>query len=199
MSITLIKTNSFTYKEYEEVVSEYAAYGKTSGPATHEHISATKLNAQRMKRITHQCQINNELTDLVTGIKRPLQWIVIAETWCGDGAQNIPVLAKMAELNPLIEKRVILRDENPEYMDMFLTNGARSIPKLICTDKISGEVIGTWGPRPARIQQMVVDYKKEFPGVPHDEFVRNLHTWYAKDKTISLQEEFINVLKQWKI
>lgn len=199
MSTTLIKNHSLTYKEYEEFVSECAACGKTSGPSTPEHIAATKLNAQRMRRITQQCEINEELKKIISAIKRPVQWVIIAETWCGDGAQNIPALAKMAELNSLIEMKIILRDENPEYMDLFLTNGSRAIPKLICTDKISGETAGIWGPRPARIQQMVVDYKKQFPGVPHDEFVKNLHTWYAKDKTASLQAEFIDVLKQWKI
>ncbi|MGZ3862106.1 MAG: thioredoxin family protein [Bacteroidia bacterium] len=196
---TLIKTHSFTYKEFAGLMDEYAASGKTSGASTPEHISATKLNAQRMQRISKQCEINDDLKNLLQGIKQPLQWIIIAETWCGDGAQNIPVLAKMAELNPLIELRIIFRDENPEYMEIFLTNGSKAIPKLICADKISGETIGTWGPRPARIRQMALDYKKEFPEVAHDEFVRNLHTWYAKDKTISLQEEFIEILKGWKI
>jgi hypothetical protein len=75
-------------------------------------------------------------------------------------------------------------------MDAFLTNGSRSIPKLIIINKESNEVVESWGPRPQAIQNMVINFKKEFPNADHDELVKNLHLWYARDKTNAIQDEF---------
>jgi hypothetical protein len=52
-----------------------------------------------------------------------------------------------------------------------------------------------WGPRPKAIQEMVSAYKQEFPNATHDEFVQQLHLWYARDKTNAIQNEFKELLK----
>ena len=63
--------------------------------------------------------------------------LVIAEDWCGDASNTVPIIAKLAARLPGLELRVILRDENPEVMDQYLTNGARSIPIVIALDEDS--------------------------------------------------------------
>ncbi len=80
-------------------------------------------------------------------------------------------------------------------MDAYLTNGSRSVPKLICIDKSNNQEIGTWGARPSEIQKMAVNYEKENPEATHDEFVNNLHLWYAKDQTTAIQDDFIELLQ----
>ena len=69
--------------------------------------------------------------------------MVISEGWCGDAAQILPVINKMALVSNKIEFRIVLRDENPALMDAFLTNGGKAIPKVIMIDNESGEVINT--------------------------------------------------------
>ncbi len=64
----------------------------------------------------------------------PRHLLVLAEDWCGDASNTIPVLAKVAEQVPGLELRVLRRDEHPEVMDRYLTNGARSIPIVIALD-----------------------------------------------------------------
>lgn len=183
----------YTYQEYKELVVSLADRKKTSGEQTPEHIDATIINAQRMKRIDKQCNITDELKEVIQSISKKYTWLLIAETWCGDGAQCIPVIAKIADLNLNIELKIILRDENPSIIDIFLTNGSRSIPKLVFIH--NEQVLGTWGARPKAIQKMVLDFKQSFPDATHDEFVTNLHLWYARDKTQAIQNEFIEVLK----
>lgn len=121
----------------------------------------------------------------------------MAETWCGDGAQNIPIIAKIAATSPNIKLTILFRDENPDIMNAYLTNGSKSIPKLICKDAQTKQDIGTWGPRPSDIQQMVLQFKSENPTASHEEFVKNLHLWYAKDKGVSIQKDFATLLPQW--
>ena len=190
--------NSFSYEGYKSMVIAYAENGQTSGKESlPERIEATKINAQRMKRIDKQVVISNEIQEAMGSINERWTWLVLAESWCGDGAQNIPVIAKIAGLSPNVELKILLRDENHELMEAYLTNGSRCIPKLICINSETKEEIGTWGPRPLRIQQMVKEYKAQNPDVPHDEFVRNIHLWYAQDKGESLQNCFEQLLCDW--
>lgn len=192
-------SKSFSYDDYKNLVIEYSEKNRTTGnEQLPERIEATKINAQRMKRIDKQVQVNENITSLIKKLNTKWEWIVIAESWCGDGAQNIPVIAKIASLSPdKIELKLILRDENPEIMEAYLTNGSRSIPKLICIHSETKEEIGTWGPRPAKIKEMVAEFKAQYPNVPHDEFVKKLHLWYAKDRGESLQKDFEELLYQW--
>lgn len=190
--------NARDYATYKELVAQCANTKTTTG-SEHlpERIEATILNAQRMKRIDKQLAVDERIKKEVEKLKNKWSWIVLAESWCGDGAQNIPVIAKIASLFPNIDLKIILRDEHPELMDQYLTNGSKSIPKLICFDRETDEEIGTWGPRPTSIQQMVLEYKKQNPGVSHDEFVKNLHTWYAKDNGKSMQEDLLKLIPKW--
>ncbi len=189
---------SFSYNDYKKIVFELAEKKSSSSELTEERIGATLINAQRIKRIDKQCEINSELSNQIKSISEIHTWIVISESWCGDGAQCIPVIAKMAEQNSNIDLKLVFRDENIDLIDSFLTNGARAVPKLICINNNTNTVIGTWGPRPKSIQAMVSDFKKNNPDVTHDDFVKNLHLWYAKDKTNAIQEEFSEIIQEWK-
>lgn len=150
-----------------------------------------------MKRLDKQIEVSPAVAEALKKNDSKWIWILIAESWCGDGAQNAPVIAKIAEASANIDLKVILRDDNPEIMDAFLTGGSRSIPKLICVNSETQEVIGNWGPRPHKIQQMVKEYKTQHPNASHDEFVKNLHLWYAKDKGESLQNDFAQLITRW--
>ena len=189
------QANTYKYETYKEIVFRLADEGKNSGTIDEERIAATLINKQRIKRIDKQCVLQDELAQLIAAIKTKLTWFVLTESWCGDGAQCIPVLAKMAAVNPNIEMHLLFRDEHPAIMDAYLTNGSRSIPKLIIVDQASGKELQQWGPRPKAIQEMVSAYKQEFPNATHDEFVQQLHLWYARDKTNAIQNEFKELLK----
>jgi hypothetical protein len=196
-TIVDIAKNPYTYHAYKDLIAELVAKESNSGEVTPERIIATKINAQRIKRIDRQFEAGNEIKNILKQQKKEWLWIVLVESWCGDAAQNIPVIAKIAEQSPKIELKLILRDENPEIMDAYLTNNSRSIPKLICIDKESGEEVGTWGPRPKEIQALMEKFKKLNPDVSHSDFIAFLHTLYTREKGNSLQKEFANLLKAW--
>lgn len=187
---------AYSYAQYKDIVFDYASERKTSGEQLEERIAATFINAQRIKRIDKQCIINENLSLITKNISKKHKWILIVESWCGDGAQCVPVISKIANLNSNIKLEVIFRDDNLEVMDCFLTNGSRSIPKLICINDSDDTIVATWGPRPKAIQDKVVEFKKSFPEATHDELVKNIHLWYAQDKTKSIQDEFLELLNK---
>jgi hypothetical protein len=110
------------------------------------------------------------------GVERKL--LVIAEDWCGDASNTVPIVAKLAESVPGLELRVILRDTNPDVMDQYLTNGARSIPIVIA---LAGnfQELGHWGPRPTELQAWVMANRGT---VPKAELYPQVRKWYARDR-----------------
>ena len=149
-----------------------------------------------MKRVYKSTVLSESVIEAARSVEEALYWLVITEGWCGDAAQNIPVIAKIAENAPNIELRLILRDEHPEVMDAYLTNQARSIPKLICVRKNDLEEVGLWGPRPEPFQRAVMEYK-ENPTMPYAAFQEELHRKYYNDGGNTLQEEFVALIRQW--
>lgn len=150
------------------------------------------LNATRIKRLDRTQKIPQEVQNKIKAISRKLYWIVLTEGWCGDAAQSVPILNKLQELNPNIEMKLILRDQNLELMDCYLTNGGRSIPKLIVYDPTVEKVLGTWGPRPTEATKLMTDYKAAH-GVIDDEVKLQLQQWYNKDKGNGLMVDIINL------
>jgi hypothetical protein len=104
--------------------------------------------------------------------------LVIAEDWCGDASNTVPIIAKFAESVPGLELRIIMRDANPEVMDQYLTNGARSIPIVIALDE-SFQEIGHWGPRPTELQSWVMANRGT---MPKTELYPQVRKWYARDR-----------------
>ena len=101
----------------------------------------------------------------------------------------------MAELNDNIDVKVVLRDENPDLIDAFLTNGGRAIPKVIMIDDATGEVLNTFGPRPSEATNLVNRFKAENGGLT-PEFKEDLQHWYNKDKGQNIIKDVTKILKE---
>lgn len=186
--------NSYNYQEFKDLTSSLIAEGKSTGHEQSEALTNySLLNDKRMKRLDKTIKISEETIAEIKEIKEPQTWLVITESWCGDAAQNIPVIHKIAKTNPLINFKLVLRDDNEDLMNQFLTNGGKAIPKLIALDN-QKNVINTWGPRPTIATKMVVDYKAKNGSLDAD-FKKELQVWYNKDKGLSVQDDFVKLAK----
>ena len=189
---------ALSYKAYKQIVESLIEQGKTSGDdQSRKRIDFTKLNAQRVSRIEKTVNILPELQTLLKNLKRKYVWVVLSESWCGDAAQNLPIMNMIAELSDNIDLKIIFRDENLDIMDSYLTNGGRSIPKLISINPQNMKEYGTWGPRPQAPQVMMMEYKKN-KDQSYQDVQKEIQLWYARDKGQSLQREFINLLMMWE-
>lgn len=187
---------SMSFANYVELIDGLLLEGKTTGPnQSEELLHYAKLNRQRMRRLEATAAVSEKLKASVALNGRKMIWLVITEGWCGDAAQNIPIIEKIAAESVNIETRYILRDENLELMDRFLTNGGRSIPKLVALDAKSYKVLGTWGPRPAAAQARFDELKSQ--GADKEAMMESLQRWYNADKNGSIQAEFEVLLGEW--
>lgn len=179
---------SMSYQEYRILIDSLMDQNKTTGENHSEAmLNYTNMNLTRMKKWDKRYFPSEEVNGAIKE-KSKETWLLITEAWCGDAAHSVPVLSKLSDENPNIDLRIVLRDENLDLMDLYLTNGGRSIPKLIRLDADKVE-IDNWGPRPKAAQEIVVNAKKN--GVDYSEYVKNLQVWYARDKGKSLEEEIL--------
>ncbi|WP_041650368.1 thioredoxin family protein [Marivirga tractuosa] len=184
------------YPSYRSLIKSLLAENKTTGTNHSEAMIAyTKMNDQRMNRWDKKLLLENELIDNLKSLPKS-KWLVITEAWCGDAAQNIPFIAKLASENPKIDLRFIMRDEHPEIMDQYLTNGAKSIPILVMMDE-NFQDLAVWGPRPEPVQKMVMA-AKEKPDLDQPKFIESIHKWYAVDKSQTISNEFKQLLNTMK-
>lgn len=185
---------SISYQAYRELVAQMATDNRSSGlDITEATIKFTKLNDRRMKRWDKTLKISNKDHTRIKSFDQPVTWLVISESWCGDSAHVLPVLNKIAETNKHIDLKIVFRDKNPELMNMFLTYGNTAIPKLIILDKISGEVLTTYGPRPSEateyVNRFIAMYGKLTP-----EFKEDLQHWYNNNKGQKIIEDIVEIL-----
>jgi hypothetical protein len=147
-----------------------------------------------MHRLDKTIGVTPEAKLVLENLSKEYIWLVLAESWCGDAAQVVPVIHKMAEVTSKIDLRIVLRDENEELMNLFLTNGTKSIPKLIIIEKETGVVVGDFGPRPVQAKQLIVDYKAAH-GVVDETAKIELQKWYLADKGVAIQNEITTLLR----
>lgn len=187
----------YNYTEFLNFVVDLVDKNETSGlEQTDEHKSYTQLNLKRMERWNKTIVLDEELKTLLTQLKYKQTWVLITETWCGDSAQILPTIAKISEYaSSKIDLKIILRDENPEWMNSYLTNGSRSIPKLISFNE-NGDELFQWGPRPQTAVSIFKKWKSNPNTISKEDFHLELHTWYAKDKGKELQMEILSLLLQ---
>jgi thiol-disulfide isomerase/thioredoxin len=183
-----------TYSDYRTLVTNLVEENSTTGNEKTEALANyTMLNDRRMKRWDKTVKISDGTMTQIEDFNKKITWLVITESWCGDAAHVMPVINKVAELNDNIDYIVVLRDENDELMNQFLTNGGKAIPKLIMIDNETNEVVNTYGPRPSVATELVNDYKAEH-GTLTPEFKEDLQRWYNKDKGQSALEDLVSLL-----
>lgn len=152
----------------------------------------TTLNLRRMNRVLKTHPVEETLATKLKAISAKQHWMLITEGWCGDSAQSSPEFHKMSLLNKNIELRVVERDTFPEVMDLYLTNGKKSIPILVVFDEEWNQLF-KWGARPVALQTRIDELIAA--NTPKEVWMEEIHLWYAKNRGQELYKE-LNSLMQ---
>lgn len=157
----------------------------------------TESNLQRTNLVLDKMVLNQKLYNALSDLQEEWVWLVISEPWCGDASWGMTALHLIASATDKIELKILLRDEYPQIIAAYQTNGGNAIPKLVCLRKHDMAELGTWGPRPQILQHMVNAMKAD-PSIDFKENVRRLHAWYEEDMTGSIQDEILDLVREWK-
>jgi len=190
-------TKAQNYDAYLELVKRLVAEGKSTGPNQTEELAYyTGLNLVRMERINKVFSFTEELTAAIQKLNNNYRFVVLTEAWCGDAAQIVPVFNQIEKASQgKITLKLLLRDENLDLMDQHLTNGARSIPKLIVYNE-KEEVVATWGPRPQVLSEYMQQLKAENKDLELTKMIEKIQLWYSKDRTLSTQKEIADLIEK---
>ncbi len=189
-----VKAKGITYPAYLDLMAKQAGT-PTEGmtPEETQKVEFTKLNLHRSGRIERTWKPSDDLVGRLVEIESSQLWMVLTEPWCGDSAQCIPAIATLARMSDMVDLRLVLRDENPLIMDNFLTDGKRSVPRLVIFNS-AGKVLGQWGPRPVEAQAAFD--KAKAAGLEKPQIMEKLHLWYGRDRGQALDRELTKLLDE---
>lgn len=182
----------YSYSDYlrkiEDQLFDLNQSGDISGYAKYY-----SMNLKRIERLDKTFELTDEQKSELNSVKNNFKLLVISEGWCGDAAQTMPIVNVM--MNHLgVEQRIVLRDENPELMNEYLTDGAKSIPIYIGINSEGNELFH-FGPRPEKGMEMLAEHKANPEIYTSDEFHKDLQVWYNHDKGESTFRELLNIIQ----
>lgn len=198
--LQVILEDAYTYESYRDLLQDSVQDDATPLYDDAQLMDYTKLNLKRIERVEKTTPLSQEVRDAAGQLTRDVVWLVLTEGWCGDAAHSLPIIADIASECPQIDLKIVMRDEHPQLMDQYLTNGSRSIPKLIALDPQTFETLGTWGPRPAPLQAQMSEWMKKLDGKDDgkgkDDIVEDVQKWYNGDKGKHIMKELAGLLKK---
>ena len=191
---TEITKNTATWEDYLSVFEHLLNSDNPPAPYTNPaYLNYVKLNHSRQKRWLKTGVLTQDIIAEVKKINGVQTWNIITELWCGDAAHSIPFLKLISEHNPLITVKIVWRDTPPFLIEDYLTNGGKSVPKLVVRDADENDLF-TWGPRPEPCQQIYLEMKEK--NAPFEEQKVALQNCYNTDKGETIQKELLELLRK---
>ena len=182
-NLTQYWEKAISFDAYMEHIKETIA-----NPVNADYTEYYVLNARRIERLLKTYKADELQKEAFAAKNFKGKFLIITEGWCGDAAQSLPVIHQF--FND-VEIRYILRDTHPDLMDMFLTNGSKSIPIVIILDE-QNNALGHWGPRPEFGNELLRRFKEHEATYPKEQFMQDVQTAYNKDKGHSIIAEVLD-------
>ena len=186
--------NGLSYEEYLsrwECEQDAEPSGDMS-PKERKMLHYKKYNFERTQAVHRAYTPSDELRSALDDLDEPQLWMVLTEPWCGDSAYNLPVIAEADAVSEAVTLRILYRDENLDIMDQYLTDGGRSIPKLVAFDEEGNEQF-TWGPRPEPVRAAREALLDE--GIEGVELIQRLIEQYEDGKWNTVDTELAELLR----
>lgn len=166
-------------------------YGSHSVYEREKTMQHTKVNLSLLQNVLETISLEKKLYNSLSKIGKQ-EWLFITEPWCGAGSFVLPLFHAISMAQSNINFTIYLRDENESLMVQALTNGSKSIPKLLVLNELD-EILRTWGPRPKAA--LALESKLKAENKSNSEINESLIEWYLNDKTMATQEEILQLIK----
>jgi len=154
--------------------------------------SGTQQQQGDWRQIYDQARITDAQRQLVGSFTRQMKVIGVSGIWCGDCAQQCPLIARIAQANPeAIDLRWLDRDEHMDLQARITINGGHRVPVLIfCAEDY--ELVCWYGDRTlSRYRAMAhrqLAAACPLPGAPvgDDELAQTLGDWLDQFERVEL-------------
>lgn len=109
----------------------------------------------------------------IAQMNEKLHVLCIAENWCIDCANGVPIIAMLAAMFSNWDFRIISRDNyRKEFVPLYTTIGRNKIPVILFADEDGDEII-RWVERPTQSYQLLSMLKNQ--DLPKEDFIKKYH------------------------
>lgn len=125
-----------------------------------EYVAQMTQNRERYQENFEATEITQQDRERFGG--QPLRFLVLTEDFCGDSAQFVPPLGKLAHELDNVDIRVLLRDQHHELAENYRrADGYQAIPVIIMLDE-DGNELGYLVERPNRVNEQMAAETRRF-------------------------------------
>ncbi len=158
-------------------------------PDERKYFFYSKYNWERQQAVSERFKPSDAFREAVSALPQGARLLYLTEDWCIDSAYSFPVIDSIPDLGSDITLEIYVRDENLELMDRYLTNGGRSVPKLIVRDS-AGNDLCTWGPKARKL----VSHRKQLQeeGADGPALVQATSDWYENAGWLEIERELVH-------
>jgi len=111
-------------------------------------------NQQKMRASLESFVVEAPYEAFLRAVEKPVFVLALAKDWCPDVVRHVPVLATLEDACPSLSVRYFTRNDHPEILSRFLTNGGEAVPKFKFFNMDFVEC-GTWGPMPSSCREII--------------------------------------------
>lgn len=161
-------------------------------PTLDEFVAMPIQNAELWRTTTRLARLAPDAEVRARSLVSPARLLVLLEDWCGDAMYTMPFLQRIVDANPLLEMRVLQRDQHETLMASHMSGTARSVPVVMLFDA-DGIERAWWGPRPSPLQEWMLR-----DGLTMEKPLRykGVRTWYARDRGVTTVDELLTMLER---
>ena len=164
-----------------------------NGISYEEYIKESKKYREKMNNslLIGQKVVQKLSYDQISRMNEKLHVLCIAENWCIDCANGVPIIAMLADMNPNWDFLVVSRDHfRKEFETFYTTAGRKKIPVIIFADE-DGDEIMRWIEKPTRSYQLLGILRDQ--NLPKEEFIQKYNETLEFQPPI-VSEEILNEL-----
>lgn len=163
-----------------------------SGQDYRTFLAEAKQRREMWVRHSEQAVVAPDVLATARGLMGKWRILVVAVDGCSDSANTIPYIAKLVELVPSLEMRIVAPGPGTAVMEAHRTpDGRAATPTLVVLDT-DGNDIGCLVERPSALQQLAVNARA---AGTIDAFARDKQKWYDADAGASVVREMVAVLQ----
>jgi hypothetical protein len=188
LETVLNNSKGLSLSEYENIISQVVDRKSTIVYAEDMHPYIVKNN-ELDSFIQSNISINKKFFNAFQ--KSTISSVhLITEAWCLDACIILSLLRSIHIIKPEIDIKIYPRDKNEELMNLYLSNGSKSIPIIFALDASHKEIF-RWGPRSQKAKEILEPVKEETYGVKS----KVLSDFYKKELTENIQLEWLDLIK----
>ena len=123
--------------------------------------AAMRENRDTIEQIERDVALDPDCLERLRALPEPLRALAIAEDWCRDSIDNLPIVARLAETSGKLDLRVFTKEQAPELMALYLKDGKyESLPVFVLFDGEFNEV-GRFIERPDSVTELRAQLRRE--------------------------------------